>query len=356
MRPFKTTGRPLNGFAKVIDELRDAGMIVLPRNMISTPDKLRQELDITADHYTICGFMGHRYPVGMEGLAETVYLFAKKMGQIENDFNAGFAFLSGGGMPDQTSPQNSGLMGQWARGLADSDAKSRFLTKQELVEIEGLPRRDGKAIMLQNLYGEARYGARTDGLLNAADQFVRFPGGVGSSLEDFDYIVSASISPGFSRRKYIFVAPLFTNPKTGETKRFMAHLGPMLLEGYDAGLISKETMRTLNENCIVYRPAPHLSADTMSQELVSLSLSIRQAAVRFAPNAGYEMLPPALTEKHIHPFLDKKGGSSLAPLLERIPCQWDWFTTLRDLHGQSKKASPSPRHERSLEPLAAGCA
>ena len=69
MTKFTTTGRPLNGFGQRIDELREAGMIVLPRNMISTPDKLRHELDLAPHHYTICGFMGHRHPVGMEGLA-----------------------------------------------------------------------------------------------------------------------------------------------------------------------------------------------------------------------------------------------------------------------------------------------
>lgn len=87
-------------------------------------------------------------------------------------------------------------MGQWVRGVSESQHLGRFLTLQELVVLEGIRKGYGRAVILQNLYAsEARYGERTDSLMCAADGFITLPGGNGTNLEVADFSVSASMTP-----------------------------------------------------------------------------------------------------------------------------------------------------------------
>ncbi|MDD3182090.1 MAG: hypothetical protein PHD48_04715 [Alphaproteobacteria bacterium] len=331
MKKIEITGRPLNGFRTVIKEHREAGMEILTRNARSMPTDLRRDLHLGPEHFALCGFMGHRALTNQGDLGKAIYLYTKKMGQLEDTHNVGFALLSGGGMPDPINPEQSGYMGQWVRGISESNHLGRFLSLQELVMLEGIRKGYGRAVILQNLYGEARYGERTDGLLCAADGYLTFPGGNGTLLEVGDYNVSASITPDFARRKMIYVDPFRTCPKTGRISRFMEHDAAFLRRRIEDNGMSEDSARKLNENCIRYQPALGLSADQISDELVSLCVALRQGAVRYAPQADYSPLPKAVLHKYLRP-IDAKG-SQLAPLFEEYPVEWDW------LHDEVKSRS-----------------
>ncbi|MGE4351122.1 MAG: hypothetical protein AB7E52_02920 [Bdellovibrionales bacterium] len=323
MSQFRTFGRPINnGFKRRLDEHTAVGMEIITRNMRSVPTKLRQELKLEPEHFAVCGFMGHRNLKNMGPIGEAIYLYTKKMGQMEDKYGAGFALLSGGGMPDPSNPEKSGYMGQWVRGVSESDQLGRFLTLQELIILEGIKKGYGRAICLQNLYGEARYGERTDGLLCAGDGFITWPGGLGTLLEVYDYFVSF-LSPGFDRRKMIFVDPLITDPVTGETSRLMKYDGPMLHQRILTEGIGELAVQRLNNNCVRYQPRLGMSAEEISDELVTLTVAMRQAAVRFSPEAGYLPLPPSLIQEHLHPI--GKNGSKLKPLFKKYPVRWDWL-------------------------------
>ena len=323
MRKIRITGRPLNGFRAILDEHREAGMEILTRNARSMPIDLRRDLNLEPENFAVCGFMGHRALTNQGDLGEAIYLYTKKMGLLEDEHQVGFALLSGGGRPDPETPEESGYMGQWVRGVSESQHLGRFLTLQELVVLEGIRKGYGRAVILQNLYGEARYGERTDGLMCAADGFITFPGGNGTNLEIADFNVSAAITPDFARRKMIYVDPYRTCPKTGRISRFMEHDVPFLRRRSEDNGMSEDSARKLNENCVRYQPAWGLSADQISDELVSLTVLLRHNAIHYAPQAGYTPLPKKLLRKYLRPI--GANGSQLAPLFEEYPVEWDWL-------------------------------
>lgn len=63
-----------------------------------------------------------------------------------------------------------------------------------------------------------------------------------------------------------------------------------------------DSARKLNENCVRYQPALGLSADQMSDELVSLTVLLRHNAIHYAPQAGYTPLPKKLLREYVRPI------------------------------------------------------
>lgn len=147
--------------------------------------------------------------------------------------------------------------------------------------------------------------------------------GNGTILEVADYNVSAAITPDFARRKMIYVDPEVFNPSTGHRSRFLDHDIPMLRRRIECDGMSEHTARKLNNNCVRYQPAPHLSPDQISDELVSLTIILRHNALHYAPHAGYTPLPNAVLREYICPV--EGNGSHLAPLFEEYPVEWDWL-------------------------------
>lgn len=334
--------RPINGIQSLINLHHATGMEILPRNARSMPADLRRELRLEPEHFAVCGFMGHRALQNIGPIGEAIRLYTQKMGRLEDNHNVGFALLSGGGTPNPNDPDKSGYMGQWVRGISESNILARCLTLQELVMIEGLGKKPGRTVCLQNVSGEARYGERTDGLLCASDAFLTLPGGTGTSLEVFDYIVSF-LTQEFARRKMIFVDPVLVDPATGKHTRYMKYDAAMLRQRILCNGMSEQSAKTFNNNTVRYQPAFGLSADEISDELVMLTVAMRQAAPRYAPQAGYAPLPPSLVAQYVRPF--GETGSKLVPYFKEYPATWDWLPVQQTKGHTIKVKSRTANHE-----------
>lgn len=328
--------RPVNGFGKVIEEHEIHNMIIIACDEIGHPMHLREKLSLTINDFAVCAFMASRPLKGIGGIAEVVYLYSKTLAILNRGYNSHIQCLSGGGNVSGT-PEEDGLMGQWARGATEAGCTAHFVTMQDLVQREGLPLANGRAVCLKRLDGEDRLGERTDGLISPADLFIVFPGGTGTRTELYTLLTNYSINPEFARKKTIFVDPVQTNPVTGKVSRYLENDMKMLVENTQINGISEKSGKQINDNCLVYQPDENLSPEQICEELISLTLAIRQAAPKFAPHTGYGPLSAKLRNKHIVPFLGN-SGSKVVKLLDNFNADWGWIDDLRCLKKPAQKA------------------
>ncbi len=327
--------RPISGeFRKLIEDYGNAGMKVIPVDAIGSPKHLRSRLGLTDEDFTVCAFMGSRVPKGMEGLSTIVRGYPRLLAQLDQQHHLQMPRLSGGGNWNLLKPKENGLMAQWARGATENGHPAHFVTMQGLIELEGLPRALGASAFLKQLPGEERIGERTDGLLCVGDMFIVFPGGLGTTTEMSALFTNSSIRRTVKSKKAILFDPIFEDPKTGEVSRYWEPIIKLLVLQNHAGLIGDDTMKNINNHCVVYRPDSGLSPKQVTRELLSLTLAIRDLS----------------REDNLHPEFRKtysvpiSTGSHLARVFQDHEANGTWVNDLDSLMKPRLPIAKAARH------------
>ena len=327
--------RPISEkFHALIQDYGDAGMKVIPVDAIGSPEQLRSRLELTEEDFVVGAFMGSRVPKGMKNVTPVVRGYTRLLAQLDDQHHLNMPRLSGGGNWNPLKPEANGLMAQWARGATEDGYPAHFVTMQGLIELEGLPCAPGASAFLKQLDDEKRIGERTDGLLCVGDMFLVFPGGLGTVTELCAMFTNSSISRSEKSKKAILFDPIFENPKTGEVSRYWELFIKLLVQQNDAGLIGNDTMRNINNHCVVYRPDSGLSPKQVTRELLSLTLAIRDLS----------------REDNLHPEFRKtyslplSTGSHLARVFPDHDANGTWVNDLDSLMKPKLPIAKAARH------------